>query len=338
MPDTEMFRTGQAAALTEPVAAPPSLMPWQSAGPWYDALASFLGLSRQQYFYLQPTDNSWQLALYQTAEGTRCQSLSNYYSCALGPLAPAGPWQWEQCFSLLRAQHPACSRLQLEPLTDVQLNDLRHARLTGWGLISTVVSHNWSATTTNYWQQRQSQLRHTIRRKQKKLAALGSVPVIHTKLTAELQDYYWQVYQHSWKPQEPAPDFINQLLQQASAEGTLRLGLLMLDGKPVAVQCWLVANGVAAIYKLAQDKAYDALSPGTVLTAALVDYVIQHDGVSTLDFLTGNDAYKSQWMDLCRPLYQVQAFRLSRPSALLTFIWRTVKTKLQKLRFGRNMP
>lgn len=307
-------------------------MPWQRQGSWYQALMRCLNISDQAFFYLPDTADSWQLALYSDDSGTCAKSLSNYYSCALGPHAPLTAEQWQQCFYRLVQHLPQCRQLQLEPVSVTELSMLKASKIAGWRLIVEAISHNWQASTADYWSKRSSQLRNTIARKRKKLEQLGAVIQISGEIDASLQQHYWRVYQRSWKPQEPSPDFINQLLQQASTEGSLRFGVLTIGEEPVAVQCWLVAGGVAAIYKLAQDQQFDTLSPGTVLTAAMVDYVMTHDKVHTIDFLTGNDSYKAQWMDQCKPLYRVSAFRLSSPSALLRYLVLMAKDMLKRLR------
>ena len=45
-----------------------------------------------------------------------------------------------------------------------------------------------------------------------------------------------------------------------------QLGVALIDGEPVAAQIWLVQQGRATIFKLAQDPAFDRQSPGTFLT------------------------------------------------------------------------
>ena len=62
----------------------------------------------------------------------------------------------------------------------------------------------------------------------------------------------------------------------------------------------------AAIFKLAYNKDFTRFSPGTVLTAALLEHVICRDNVNTVDFLTGNDDYKKDWMSAKQPLYGIQ--------------------------------
>ena len=74
---------------------------------------------------------------------------------------------------------------------------------------------------------------------------------------------------------------------------------------PVAAQIWFVSNGTAYIFKLAYRTSYRKTSVGTVLTAALIEQVIAVDRVSSIDFLTGDDNYKKDWMQSQRNLYRM---------------------------------
>ena len=129
----------------------------------------------------------------------------------------------------------------------------------------------------------------------------------HPRAAAEFQD----VYKNSWKQQEPFPGFIPGLLETASERGWLRLGLARYEGKPVVAQIWLVANGRAAIFKLAYHRDYASLSPGTVLTAHLMEHVIDTDRVDTIDYLTGDDDYKQHWMSVKRERQGIAAYNTS---------------------------
>ena len=52
---------------------------------------------------------------------------------------------------------------------------------------------------------------------------------------------------------------------------------------------------------------------GSVLSAALFRHVIDLDRVSLVDFGTGDDPYKHDWMEAVRPRYTLDAMRLSAP-------------------------
>ncbi len=128
---------------------------------------------------------------------------------------------------------------------------------------------------------------------------------------------YQAVYAQSWKQPEPCPNFIPGLVRLAAEEGWLRLGVLWLDGEPLAAQLWLTCGGKANIYKLAYVKGMEKFSAGSVLTRALMEYAMDVDRVAEVDYLSGDDAYKADWMALRRERVGLEAFDLRRPAGLL---------------------
>jgi CelD/BcsL family acetyltransferase involved in cellulose biosynthesis len=78
--------------------------------------------------------------------------------------------------------------------------------------------------------------------------------------------------------------------------------------RAVAAQIWIVANGKASIYKLAYDEAFKAYATGTLLTACLMQRVIEHDGVHEVDYLIGDDAYKKTWVNQRRERWGLIAY------------------------------
>jgi hypothetical protein len=51
-----------------------------------------------------------------------------------------------------------------------------------------------------------------------------------------------------------------------------------------------VRAGRAEIFKVAYDEAHKALSPGTLVTALVMEHVLEVDRVREVDYLTGDDA------------------------------------------------
>jgi CelD/BcsL family acetyltransferase involved in cellulose biosynthesis len=90
-------------------------------------------------------------------------------------------------------------------------------------------------------------------------------------------------------------EFIRRLAAGLTAAGALRLGLLYLDHRPIAAQLWIVWHGSAILYKLAHDRAHDALSPGTVLTMRMLERLLDEERVTELDLGAGDDRYKRLW-------------------------------------------
>jgi CelD/BcsL family acetyltransferase involved in cellulose biosynthesis len=91
---------------------------------------------------------------------------------------------------------------------------------------------------------------------------------------------------------------------------------LWLNDQPLASQVWLVFGAKANIYKLAYVKGQDRLSAGSVLTAALMQHAMDVDKVHEVDYLSGDDTYKADWMALRRERVGLVAFDRKRLSGL----------------------
>ncbi len=210
-------------------------------------------------------------------------------------------------------------RLTLAPLPDEDQSAtlIRNAfRQAGWTVFSAQCDENHilevkGRSFDTYWQSRPSRLKNTVKRK-------GRSGVVTIRIEREYQPDSWadyeRVYARSWKPHEGSPEFLRQLAERESVAGALRIGLAYIDGAPVAAQFWTVENGAALIHKLAHDERHMHASPGTLLTAALFQHVIDIDHVDVIDFGTGNDAYKAEWMEAVRPRYRLELFWPNHPA------------------------
>lgn len=159
-----------------------------------------------------------------------------------------------------------------------------------------------------YLASRPGQLRSTLKRKAKH---------VETEILTSFDDFAWmsyeRIYDLSWKGAEGNPALLKEFAKQEAAQGNFRLGLARHQGKVVAAQFWTVESGTAYIHKLAHDEAFQNLSAGTTLTAALMRHVIDIDQVQFVDFGTGNDAYKADWMDATRPRFQINCYNPWNP-------------------------
>jgi hypothetical protein len=177
----------------------------------------------------------------------------------------------------------------------------------GWkGIHNYFCFGNWihelgGASYQSYLATRPSQVGNTIARKTRHFLAenRGQLDIVEGgELLAEAIEQYEYVYNHSWKRAEPFPGFVPQLLRLSASRGWLRLGVASYENRAVASQIWLVSEGTAYIFKLAYHEEYKRLSPGTVLTAYMMEHVIDKDRVSRIDYLTGDDDYKKNWMSV----------------------------------------
>jgi hypothetical protein len=191
---------------------------------------------------------------------------------------------------------------------------LEGMRMAGWQPFQFFAFGNWylpvRASWTAYLAQRDGILRSTIKRMSKKFGAGGGMLEIVTDGAdmARAIDAYQTVYATSWKKPEPYPEFMPGLARTCAGLGYLRLGLAWLNGRPIAAQLWIVSHGRAEIYKVAYDEGFKAYAPGTLLTALLMEHVIEIDRVSEVDYLIGDDPYKKSWMSHRRERWGVIAY------------------------------
>lgn len=208
-----------------------------------------------------------------------------------------------------RLRGQGLATLSLAPVEDPQ--PLIHAlRQGGWLTAQSPSFGNWIARTEglsfdDYWASRPSRLRNTAQRKAK---SADLEVTIHDRFDPEAWAAYEEVYRASWKPQEGSFPFLRALAEQEGAAGTLRLGIARKRGRPIAAQLWLVENKIATIHKLAYAEEAKAMSPGTILSMAMFRRAIDEDGVDLIDYGTGDDAYKRDWMDERRQLWRIHAF------------------------------
>ena len=162
-----------------------------------------------------------------------------------------------------------------------------------------------------YFERRPAALRTIIRRKGEKLERAGRARFELITSSPELERGmadYERIYAASWKAPEPYPQFIRRLVQFCASNDALRLGLFYLDGKPAAAQIWIVWHGVVTIYKLVHDQCFKQLSVGTILTARMMERMIDVDDVVEVDFGSGDDPFKKDWMSQRRERWGVVAF------------------------------
>ena len=241
----------------------------------------------------------------------KLSALTNYYSCFFSPhLADQGGRTRETLQLLARAigaERPRWDAIEIQPLdvSSASLSALVDAFQAAGFVVQTFFCFgNWylpvnGRSFEQYIESLPSVLKNTLQRKQRKLEKSGRAKIeIVTGgggLEAAIQAYT-KVYLASWKQPEPYPDFIPGLIRMCSEEGALRLGLVYVDGEAAAAQFWIVHGAVAFIYKLAYDERFADLSVGTILTARLMQHVLDIDKVDEVDYLSGDDSYKKDWM------------------------------------------
>ncbi len=209
------------------------------------------------------------------------------YTCLYTPLIPRAEDVWLVCQAFGRyCTAAAITRLDAIPeewpFLPEAIDGFRAAGL------------SW----TDYLAGRPGALRETVRRRIRRASRLPDAEfrvISHpTDLESGIVDFE-RIYATSWKEPEPFPTFNATLMRTAAAEGILRLGLWSIGFQPVAVQFWIMEAGHATVLKLAHDEAFRSHSPGTVLTAYMIQHMLDVERAESIDFGRGDDPYKQDW-------------------------------------------
>ncbi|MFZ2997813.1 GNAT family N-acetyltransferase [Sphingobium sp.] len=288
---------------------------------WFASLHAHC-LSDQPVRVIAAQDGDAQAWLFLTAPAPRrASALANWYSFGWAPVV-TGAADMAQRMHLLDAlaRHLLATSRQVDlyPMeeTGPWLASLRRA---GWFALSRPMGGRHVLRLNGrdfaaYWASRPGRLRNLVRRK-------GRASPYALSITDRLTDALWRdyvdVHGRSWKQPEPGLSFLHALAQRESAAGSLRLGFARVEGRAVAAQLWTVENGVALIHKLSHDRAHDAGSPGTLLSHAMFERAIDGDRVDMIDYGTGDNGYKTEWMEERIPLHRIDAFNPRAPSCWL---------------------
>ena len=246
------------------------------------------------------------------AEGRRAEAYRSWYSLRCGLIGD--PQGARPIAEKLRKR---LNRLEIAPLETVE--PLAGAfREAGWIVFIGPATISWRIATAGkdfnvYWASRPGKLRSTAQRKAR---AAGLEIEIRSAFDPAAWAAYEEVYAASWKPEEGSPAFLRALAEQEGAAGRLRLGIARKDGRPLAAQLWTVEDGTAWIHKLAYREDARSLSPGTVLSMAMFRAALDEDRVSRIDYGTGDDGYKRDWMGDRATLWRLEAYNPSSAAGL----------------------
>ena len=275
--------------------------------------------------------------------------LSNFYTSLYAPLvsrAGISPTTVDSLVKAIVKDKPGWDAVDLKWLDSEApvFRELQRAfRAAGMVVQTYFSSGNWylpanGMSFREYWDGLRSSVRNIAKSKNKKIERSGRAQLEIVTGPNGLEsaiEAYERVYASSWKTAEPYPAFIPGLIRTCAEQGWLRLGVVRVDGEPAAVQLWIVNNSKAAIYKIAYDKRFADLSVGSFLTTHMMEYVLDVDRVQEVDYLTGDDKYKRDWMTHRRERWGILAMNprtLRGAMAIARHIGgRTVKRALQSI-------
>lgn len=319
--------------------------------PWYRNLVSH-GLPEGKNLRIYAVDGEsgveGVLPMMHDGKKRRLESLSNYYSSLFMPVVCPDPEAaLERLADAISRDEMRWDMVDLHPMdadSPIFSGFIDALKRAGMIVLPYFCFGNWyldvgGRSYSEYFDTLPSKLKNTLKRKGKQLHASGETRleiVTEPDAVDAAIAAYEKVYNSSWKVPEPHPGFMPGLIRTCAENGWLRLGTVHVGEEPVAAQVWMVKDGIASIYKLAYDERFSKLSAGSVLTAKLMEHVIDVDKVREVDYLTGDDDYKKDWMSARRERWGLAAYnrRTFRGfvEGVLNFGW----GKYKEVRHGRS--
>jgi hypothetical protein len=236
--------------------------------------------------------------------GRSAGALTTPYTCEWRPLLAPGLSSPEaaRVWCSFGAWCARFATVRLDAM-DRAVSDTIAAGVVAGGVIPLPFDHfgNWRQSVVGDWngylRERPGYVREVLRRRSKRLEQSGARFTVMTAATDLERGIaaFERVYATSWKTPEPFPNFNPALMRACAAQGSLRLGTIARGDDALAVQFWVVVGRWSAVLKLAHNEAAKALSPGTVLTARMIQHLMTTDGVTEIDFGRGDDPYKQSW-------------------------------------------
>lgn len=261
--------------------------------------------------------------LFLAERGSAAVGLASWYTLAFRPVMTGAPSEQTAralLVAIARRLRPRFATIGFDHVPAADADAMSGAfRRAGWLARVTPQTANWSIDVAGksfaeYWAERPSQLRSTAKRK---AAKTPMDLTIVDRFDESVWDDYADIYADSWKPDEGSLGFVRAMAEDEGAAGTLRMGIASHEGRAIAAQLWTVEHGIAIIHKLAHRVDAAELSPGTILSRAMFEHVIDRDRVVTIDFGTGDDRYKADWMDARVMRMRIDVYNPRKPAGLI---------------------
>lgn len=177
-----------------------------------------------------------------------------------------------------------------------------------WRVRSTEQSPYLRVTGTweDFLHSKSQRFRKTLRNVENRLARSGRVTVEeHTQVDpgGRIFAEVMEVSRQSWKGVRGVamatmlgmPRFFTELTERASSRGWLHLWILRMDGRPVATEYQIGANGCVNALRADFDSSLAELSPGTYLNMCIIRTLFDREGIEEYNMGPGSNEYKYRW-------------------------------------------
>ncbi len=178
------------------------------------------------------------------------------------------------------------------------------------------IDGRWEA----FYGAKSQRFKKTVRNIQNRLERLGSIAVEEHRAVAPESGLFQELIDlttRGWKAQQGVAiatmprmrPFFDDLTRRASARGWLSLWFLRLDGRPIAMEYQLHADGVVHALRADYDQERAAASPGSALNFAIARALFERGGIHEYDMGPGLNEYKMRWASGCHETIDLEIYR-----------------------------
>ena len=253
-------------------------------------------------------------------EGSTRSSLTNWHSPRFEPLAADAGAAAALARAAIQARRLSLSFVEAESETMTAI--VNAATDAGYAVHSRDAEESPEVAIDGSWDEYlptiSKNMRREFKRRQKRLAAVGEFTFEVHDGSGSLETYVdeaFAVEAASWKGTSGTAvavdaamlDFYKRVAAWAAPRGWLRICLMRLDGKPIASDFALEADGVFYSMKGGYDPAYAKYSPGRIMDGLEIQRA--HEiGLRRFEFGGDAEHHKLQWRPQFRQLAHVALF------------------------------
>ena len=195
----------------------------------------------------------------------------------------------------------------------------------------------------DYLHLRSKNFRKQIKKKKRLIREAGHAEIARMGLDDDCRTWMAEVFsvnERSWSAlrgtnlyRHPAlKSFFAKLVAAMAEKGWIDLHLLRLDGQAIAYELCFDFEGRLFSYNSSFDKDMAKMSPGTVLTAAVIEAAC-HRELIEYDLLRGDETYKLRWTDHYRRESEVIILSGSLRSYIYANVGLELKRRLKSWRW-----
>ena len=201
------------------------------------------------------------------------------------------------------------------------------------------IDGSWQA----FYSSRSQRFKKTIRNIQNRLSRLGTITVEeHRTLDPQgrLLEELIDLTGRSWKADRGVAiatmprmrEFFSELSRRAAEHRWLSLWLLRLDGRAIAMEYQLRANGVAYALRADYDLGYAAASPGSSLNFEIARALFERGDVREYHMGPGLNEYKMRWASGTHETVRLHVYRPGLYPTLLHLVETRIVPPARRIR------